>query len=129
MRLRFATYFRSLTPGLPSFRNSMPAFSSVRVIRERVEVRAPISPLNDSMRRIVLMATWDFAQSCVCSHPRSARAALSWRPVIKGQGYHLPYLTPNLSMLYTTTCILYTDCAILAPVQSHFVGQWLWDNS
>lgn len=52
---------------------------------ERVEVRAPISPSNDSIRRTVLMATPDFLASSVCSHPASALAAFSCRPVIKGE--------------------------------------------
>jgi hypothetical protein len=93
-------YFLILTPGRSSFKNSIPAFSRVFVMRERVEVRAPISPSNDSIRLMVLMATPDFRQSFVCSHPRRARAAFSWRPVIKETGYHLPTLTPNLSTSY-----------------------------
>jgi hypothetical protein len=74
---------RIRTPGRSSLRNSMPAFSRARFTSESVPVRAPISPSNDSMRRIVLMATPDFFARVVCSQPASALAAFSCRPVIK----------------------------------------------
>jgi hypothetical protein len=76
---------RSLTPGLSSLRNSMPAFSSVACTCESVEVREPISLAKDSMRRMVPMATRERFASVVCSQPINARAARNCLPVIKGQ--------------------------------------------
>jgi hypothetical protein len=45
-----------------------------------VEVRDPICPENDSMRRMVPMATCDLFASSTCSQPSNARAARSCRP-------------------------------------------------
>ena len=73
------------TPGLPSFRNRIPAFSKVSCTCDRVEVREPMGPLKDSMRRMVPMATPERDASSICSHPMRARAARSCLPVINAR--------------------------------------------
>jgi hypothetical protein len=70
-------------PGWSSFTNSTPAFSSARMTWERVPVRAPISPSKDSMRRIVLMATFDFLAKSVWLQPTNARVAFNCLHVIE----------------------------------------------
>jgi hypothetical protein len=75
----------SLTPGLPLLRKTIPAFSSVSCTCARVEVRDPMGPVKDSMRRIVPMATRDRAANSTCSHPIKARAAFSCLPVINAR--------------------------------------------
>lgn len=74
---------RRRTPGASSSKNWMPAFSRVDCTCDSVEVREPISPAKDSMRRIVPMATRDRLASSSCSQPMSARAARNCLPVIK----------------------------------------------
>lgn len=75
----------SRTPGLSPFRNSIPEVSSVEITCESVDVREPISPGNDSIRRMVPIATRERFASSTCSHPISARAARSCLPVIKNR--------------------------------------------
>jgi hypothetical protein len=50
---------------------------------KRVEVREPISPLKDSIRRMVPMATRERFASSNCSQPTRTRAARNCLPVIK----------------------------------------------
>lgn len=56
-------FARIRTPGRPSSRNSIPAFSSHDTILLRVSVRAPTASSNPSILRIVLSATFDLLES------------------------------------------------------------------
>lgn len=80
----------SLTPGLSSFRNSIPAFSSTATTLPRVSVRAPTGPSKFSIRRMVPRATRDLRDSSPCDQLSRARAARRWEPVrlIKLRRYH-----------------------------------------
>jgi hypothetical protein len=73
----------------------MPAFSRAAWTSESVEVREPIRPEKDSMRRIVPMATRDLFANSTCSQPSNARAARSCRPVIKKGSYHASAANPK----------------------------------
>jgi hypothetical protein len=75
-------FFRMRTPGLSSLRNWMPAFSIACWTCDSVEVREPICPLKDSIRRIVPMATRERFASSICSQPSNTRAARNCLPVI-----------------------------------------------
>jgi hypothetical protein len=75
-------FFLMRTPGLSSLRNWIPAFSNACWTWESVEVREPICPLNDSIRRIVPTATRERFASSICSQPSKTRAARNCRPLI-----------------------------------------------
>lgn len=95
-------FFRSLTPGLSSLRNSTPAFSRTATILPRVSVRALTGPSNPSMRRIVPRATLDRLDSSACAQPRRARTARICLPVIvvNPRRYHEETCNPkHLSIL------------------------------
>lgn len=78
----FTGCFFIRTPGWSPPRNSTPARSRVAITFDSVEVREPISPSKDSMRRIVPLATRACLASSICSMPTRPRAALSCLPVI-----------------------------------------------
>lgn len=84
----------------------MPAFSRAAWTSESVEVREPIRPENDSMRRMVPMATRDLFASSTCSQPSNARAARSCRPVIKKGSYHARAANPKKQNMITNYLII-----------------------
>jgi hypothetical protein len=84
----------------------MPAFSRAAWTSESVEVREPIRPEKDSMRRIVPMATRDLFANSTCSQPSNARAARSCRPVIKKGSYHASAANPKKQNVITNYLII-----------------------
>ncbi|MET3795026.1 GSU2403 family nucleotidyltransferase fold protein [Aquamicrobium terrae] len=72
------------TPGPPPFpgMNSMPALSKAVSIFAAVSRRPPRTPSSASRRAIVGSETPEWLARSPCDHPKSARAALTWRIVI-----------------------------------------------